>query len=117
MRNHDGVPFTVIDILNKVNFKRTKKEKENNIEKILFCDDFDNIFLNSLKNHDGVQFNMKDRLKKVNFKRTKQEKENHVDLVTIHSTKIEKVLFSDIWKGRHLYSDHYTVPNNSAYCK
>ena len=102
---------------NRIDQRNMEFEFNGKTETKLNYDIFEKIYLNSLKNHDGVQFNMKDRLKKVNFKRTKQENEDNIDMFTIHSTKIEKVLFSDIWKGRHLYSDHCTVPNNSVYCE
>ena len=87
-------------------------------------DIFEHMYISSLPNVDiktlfkeECKFLMPDRLTKVNYKRTKEQKQNGTDMFTIHSTKIEKVLFSNIWKGRYLYSDHCTVPNNSVYCK
>ena len=87
-------------------------------------DIFEHMYISSLPNvniktlfKEECKFLMPDRLTKVNYKRTKEQKQNGTDMFTIHSTKIEKVLFSNIWKGRHLYSDHCTVPNNSVYCE
>ena len=38
-------------------------------------------------------------------------------MFSIHSSSLQRTLFSEVWKGRYMINFPITVPQNSFYCK
>ena len=89
-------------------------------EKLTY-DIFEKLYVDSLPNVDiklkkiNSTFYMPDKLKKINFKRTNKEKMDKIQMFTIHSTSLERTLFTNQWDGRHMLEYPYNVPLHSAY--
>ena len=81
----------------------------------LTYDIFEYMYLN--QNKEKCSFKMPDKLQKINIKRTIKQKLDKIPLFSIHSTSLERQIFTEPYKGRHMLEFPFSVPHGSKYCE